>query len=111
MREILEEQLKICTELNSDCLFCTPNGYQVQRDHLRGRVWEPALEKAEITYRPMMQTRHSFATTALSLGENPLWIAKVMGHSTTRMVIDVYAKYIENLTGTADGGKFNQAYQ
>jgi len=27
------------------------------------------------------------------------------------MVIDVYAKYIENLTGTPDGGKFNQAYQ
>lgn len=111
MVKILEEQLKISTELNSDFLFCTPNGTQVQRDNLRGRVWEPALEKAEIAYRPMMQTRHSFATTALSLGENPLWIAKVMGHSTTRMVIDVYAKYIENLTGTPDGGKFNQAYQ
>ena len=59
----------------------------------------------------MMQTRYSFATTALSLGENSLWIAKVMGHSTTRMVIDVYTKYIENQNGTPDGGKLNQAYQ
>ena len=111
MREILEEQLKVCAELNSDFLFCTPSGCQVQRDHLRGRVWEPALKQAGIPYRPMMQTRHSFATTALALGENPLWIAKVMGHSTTRMVIDVYAKYIANLNGTPDGGKLNQAYQ
>jgi integrase len=59
----------------------------------------------------MMQTRHSFATTAFSLGENPLWIAKVMGHSTTRMVIDVYAKYIANQNVTPDGGRLDQAYQ
>lgn len=111
MRSILEDQLKICSSLKSEFLFCTPNGSQVQRDNLRGRVWEPALSKADIPYRPMIQTRHSFATTALALGENPLWIAKVMGHSTTRMVIDVYAKYIANLNGTPDGGKLNQAYK
>jgi integrase len=111
MRKILEAQLKICTELDTEFLFCTPNGSQVQRDNLRGRVWEPALKKAGISYRPMMQTRHSFATTAFSLGENPLWIAKVMGHSTTRMVIDVYAKYIANQNGTPDGGRLDQAYQ
>lgn len=64
-----------------------------------------------LSYRPMMQTRLSFATTAFSLGENPLWIAKVMGHSTTRMVIDVYAKYIANQNGTPDGGRLDQAYQ
>ena len=84
---------------------------QVQRDNLRGRVWDSALRKAGILYRPMMQTRHSFATTALSLGENPLWIAKVMGHSTTRMVIDVYARYVANQKDTPDGGKLDQAYQ
>ena len=111
VREILDAQMAICNDLGSNYLFCTPQGTQVQRDNLRGRVWEPALKKAGVPYRPMMQTRHSFATTALSLGENPLWIAKVMGHSTTRMVIDVYARYIENLNGTVDGGKLNDAYK
>jgi hypothetical protein len=38
MRKILEAQLKICTELNTEFLICTPNGSQVQRDNLRGRV-------------------------------------------------------------------------
>jgi integrase len=45
----------------------------------------------------MKQTRHSFATVALSCGESPLWIAKVMGHRNTEMVIKVYSKYIEML--------------
>ena len=44
----------------------------------------------------MKQTRHSFATVAMSCGENPLWIAKVMGHKNTEMIIKVYSKYIEN---------------
>ncbi len=51
----------------------------------------------------MKQTRHSFATVALSSGENPLWITKVMGHRNTEMVIKVYAKYIEDTNGTQDG--------
>jgi len=111
MTEVLEKQVAISKALNSEYLFCTPSGAQVQRDNLRGRVWAPALVKARLPYRPMIQTRHSFATTALSLGESPLWIAKTMGHSNAKMVIEVYAKYVENVNGTVDGSKLNQAYQ
>jgi len=111
MIDILEQQIVISKNLQSEYLFCSPEGCKVHRDNLRGRVWDPALNKAGVSYRQMRQTRHSFATTALSLGENPLWIAKVMGHSTTRMVIEVYAKYTENLNGFTDGNKLNQIYQ
>ena len=111
MIAILKQQLAISKKLQSEYLFCSPEGCKVNRDNLRGRVWDPALKKSGVSYRQMRQTRHSFATTALSLGENPLWIAKVMGHSTTRMVIEVYAKYTENLTGQMDGNKLNQAYE
>ena len=111
MIDILEKQLAISNKLQSEYLFCSTEGCKVHRDNLRGRVWDPALTKACVSYRQMRQTRHSFATTALSLGENPLWIAKVMGHSTTRMVIEVYAKYTENPNGFADGNKLNQVYQ
>ena len=65
--------------------------------------WRPALKKAGIPYRPMIQTRHTFATTAISLGENPLWIAHIMGHRDTDMVIKVYAKYLKNVAGNTDG--------
>ncbi len=46
----------------------------------------------------MIQTRHSFASTALSLGENPVWIAHVMGHRDTNMIIRVYTKFVGNAT-------------
>lgn len=57
----------------------------------------------------MKQTRHSFATVALSCGENPLWIAKVMGHRNTEMIIKVYSKYIENAGISNDGAALNDA--
>jgi integrase len=59
----------------------------------------------------MKQTRHSFATMALSCGENPLWIAKTMGHRDTDMIIRVYGKYVENASGSKDGSMLNAAYK
>ena len=60
----------------------------------------------------MKQTRHSFATCALSCGESPLWIANVMGHRDTEMIIKVYGKYIENAAGgVKDGSCLQAVYQ
>ena len=61
-------------------------------------------------YRPMIQTRHSFATTAISLGENPLWIAHIMGHRDTDMIIKVYTKYLKNAVNNNDGNALNEIY-
>ncbi len=68
------------------------------------------MKKAVVPYRPMIQTRHSFATTALSLGENPLWIAHVMGHRDTDMIIKVYTKYLKNAVNNNDGKALNELY-
>jgi predicted RNA-binding protein YlqC (UPF0109 family) len=35
-----------------------------------------------------------------------LWIAKVMGHRDTTMIIKVYSKYVENVVGK-DGRNLN----
>jgi len=69
------------------------------------------LEKAGLDYREMKQTRHSFATNALSCGENPLWIARVLGHRDTDMVIRVYSKFIENAGSYKDGNFLNDFYE
>jgi integrase len=42
--------------------------------------WIPALKKAGLKYRNPYQTRHTFASTLLSRGENQLWITQQMGH-------------------------------
>ncbi len=59
----------------------------------------------------MRQTRHSFATNALLYAENALWIANVLGHRNTDMIIKVYAKSIERLQGIPDGGGLAKAYE
>jgi len=40
-----------------------------------------------------------------------LWIAKVMGHRDTNMIIKVYGKYVENLSGSEDGLNLDAIYR
>jgi integrase len=91
MRKALEQQRIIQENLKSKYLFCSETGCQVHAPNVYRRVWEPALKAAKLEVREMMQTRHTFATVALSCGENPTWIARVMGHRNTDMLIRVYA--------------------
>jgi len=111
MYDAVKAQKKIYDQFKGEFFFCSTTGKRIDRSHLRQRVWSPALTKADVEYREIKQTRHSFATNALSCGENPLWIAKVMGHRDTDMIIKVYSKFIENAGGFADGTNLNAIYQ
>ena len=111
MLEALRAQEKIYELYKGEYFFCTTTGDQVNLSNLRNRVWIPALEKAGLEYRELKQTRHSFATVALSSMENPLWIAQVMGHRNTEMIIKVYGKYIERAVGTQDGSRLDKVLQ
>jgi integrase len=111
MIHALKSQKKIHDQFKCEYFFCSTNGERVDPSNLRRRVWIPALEEAGIELREMKQTRHSFATNALSCGENPLWIAKVMGHRNADMIIKVYGKYIEDATGVKDGSNLDSIYQ
>jgi len=110
MIESLEAQKKLHDELACEYFFCTPSGRPVNLSNLRRQVWIPALERAGLKIREIKQTRHTFATVALSHGENPLWIAKVMGHRDTDMIVKVYSKYVENITGTKDGSILDRLF-
>jgi integrase len=103
MIEPLKEQMEIHDPLGCEYFFCTPNGCEIHLSNLRRKVWIPALKRAGVKVREMKQTRHTFATVALSCGENPLWIARVMGHRDAEMVIKVYSRYVEDLRGSEDG--------
>ncbi|MDY6989624.1 MAG: DUF3596 domain-containing protein [Thermodesulfobacteriota bacterium] len=111
MLEGLTAQKRIHDQLQCTYFFCAPDGNSINTSYLRQRVWIPALKRAGVKVRAMKQTRHTFATLALSCGENPLWIARVMGHRNTEMLIKVYSKYVENVTGSMDGNLLNNALQ
>lgn len=88
-------------------VFCSREGLPLNRNNVMNRIWYPTLRRLELKRRKPYQTRHTTATLWLAAGENPEWIARQMGHSTTRMLFTVYSRYIPNLT-RKDGSAFER---
>ncbi len=51
-----------------------------------------------LTRRDLYNARHTFATHALASGEDPGWVAKMLGHTTLTMLMTRYYRYVPNLT-------------
>jgi integrase len=63
-------------------------------DGLRKYIWLPALKRARVKYRYPYQCRHTFASTMLSQGKNPMWVAAQMGHADWGMIRKTYGRWI-----------------
>jgi len=74
---------------------------------IRKTAWAPALKRAGVLYRNPYQTRHTYASTLLSAGENPLWVAQQMGHKDWGMIRRRYGRWIPEVDASA-GGKVMQ---
>jgi integrase len=68
------------------------------------RTWKAFLSAFEMEPRPLYATRHTFASLAVAAGEDPLWIAQVMGHARPDQLLLRYASYLEGVKN--DGEKF-----
>ncbi len=82
----------------SELVFPSSRGTYLDDHNLRKRVWYPALEKAKLKPRDLYNCRHTFASHALASGEDPGWVAKMLGHTTLQMLITRYYRYVPNLT-------------
>jgi integrase len=83
-------------------VFRNPNtGERWHEDRGLARAFRKACAAAEVRYRYPYQLRHTFASWALSSGENPLWVAKQMGHVDVTMIFKVYGKYMPNMNPEA----------
>ena len=91
----------------SDYVFCNQHGQPLDHNNVTKRVWYPLLDYLGLKRRRPYQTRHTAATLFLASGENPEWVARVLGHSSTQMLFKVYSRYIPNLT-RMDGSAFEQ---
>lgn len=91
-------------------VFHSKIGNPVDAVNFTNRVWYPLLRNLGLKKRPPYQMRHTAATLMLAAGENPEWIANVLGHSTTEMLFRVYSRFVPNLTrndGLAFAGLVN----
>ena len=98
-------QQKSLNHGKSEFVFCNRDGGPLDYRLVNKRVWHPILRFLELKPRRAYQTRHTAATLWLSAGENPEWIARQLGHSTTEMLFRVYSRYIPNVT-RRDGSAF-----
>lgn len=69
-------------------------------DNIRGTksygVYSKLLEKCNIEYRKIYQTRHTFIVNMLNTQHVKITdIAQIVGHSSTQMIMTVYAKFIK----------------
>jgi len=104
--DALKAQFELTGNKNG-LVFCSRGGLPLDRRNVMHRVWYPTLRRLGLKRRKPYQTRHTTATLWLAAGENPEWIARQMGHSTTRMLFTVYSRYIPNLT-RKDGSAFER---
>ena len=104
VREALLEQKKVRT---ADCeyVFHSKNGLPINAINFNNRIWLPLLRHLGLPKRRPYQLRHTAATLMLASGENPEWVARILGHSTTEMLFRVYSRFVPNLT-RSDGRAF-----
>ncbi|MDD2698824.1 MAG: tyrosine-type recombinase/integrase [Arcobacteraceae bacterium] len=91
----LKNQYKI-TGAKKSYVFLNDNNehlYDIKR--VRNTHWKKALEKAEIEYRTIYQTRHTFATVMIENNEDILWVSNMLGHINSTMTLSKYARYIK----------------
>lgn len=101
----LREQYEVTGR--GEYVFTNAQGNPVDKTNLRERIWKPTLEAIGMEYRRPYETRHTAATLWLAAGEAPEWIAKQMGHSTTKMLFEIYSRFVPNLT-RQDGSAFEK---
>lgn len=88
-------------------VFCTRNGLPIDNHNFVARVWKPLLRHLGLKDRRPYQMRHTCATLWLAAGENPEWIARQLGHTSTQMLFQTYSRYVPNLT-RQDGSAFDR---
>lgn len=97
VKEALERQRQQ-RHPESEYVFTTRDGNPIDAHNFANRIWYPLLRYLDIEKRRPYQTRHTTATLMLASGENPEWIARLMGHANTQMLFTVYSRFVPNLT-------------
>jgi integrase len=77
-----------------DLLFPTETDGVMNRAHII-RAIERTLRKANLpTHFSAHSFRHTFASQLLQLGESPAYVQRQLGHSSIKMTVDTYGKWL-----------------
>ncbi len=89
---------KAVSWLLGDLGFLDDKPRPIHQELFRRKVWAPMLKRLGIRYQPPYQMRHTFATLAISAGENVNWVARRLGHKSSVLTLEKYNRFVPNLT-------------
>jgi integrase len=88
--EILDEQLRSRVPNEAGLVFPSPTGSVWHAGNFMRRVFRPARERAGLSEVTFHDLRHTYASLMILAGNNPLVIAKQLGHRDARLVFERY---------------------
>lgn len=91
------QALRPYTQLGGDRVTVNPRGRRKDKAWDTNKledIWKRAHKGTDIQPRNPYSLRHTFASQLLSQGENPAFIAKLLGHRNAEMVLRVYGRWI-----------------
>ena len=102
VREVYEIRRR-ANHRSSPWFFFSPTRGVMSLKKIR-QIWTDFMDAVGIEKRVLYATRHTFASMAIAAGEDPLWVAKILGHSRPDQLFLKYASYLEGMK--EDGKKF-----
>lgn len=93
----LENQFELTGEKKSYVFLNSEGNHFFDSKNIRAGLWKKVLDEANVEYRTIYHTRHTFCSINLQNGEDIIWISKIMGHKNPRITLEKYSKYIPSL--------------
>jgi integrase len=100
LRKLLTEQ-QARSRLKGELVFPSASATPIDLDNFRSRNWPRIQLRAGVRPRNIYQCRHTFARLAIEHGDTPQHVAAQLGHTSVKMVFDVYSRWIERPTSAA----------
>ncbi len=104
---ILKDQFNKTYPINQEFVFINNLGRRICWENFRQK-YHKVIKRTGLNPRPIYQLRHTFASLALKAGEDPTWVSKTLGHSSLKMTLEVYNRYIPSLN--KDGKQINSVF-
>lgn len=92
----LKSQFELTGKFDSFVFLNKENTHFWDISKIREKHWKEDLKRAGVKYRKIHSTRHSFCSNLISAGEDVNYVSKLAGHSSTKMTLETYSKYIPN---------------
>jgi len=97
LKSMLAERRQKCFAAGKsmpELLFPTENGGVMKKAHIWRAIMR-TLKKAKLDLHFSPHSfRHTFASQLLQLGESPVYVQRQLGHSSIKMTVDTYGKWL-----------------